>query len=828
MDITRRAATGLGIALSLLAAPLLAIPAAAAPAGDAVVINEAYVNGGSANAPYRNKFVELYNTGSSAVSLEGWSLQYRSATGTSAPSAVAALHGTIAPKSFFLIQGASNGATGAALPTPDLTAGALNFSGTHGTVILAKTTTALSPLATGSVVDDPRIADLLGYGATNTFEHSAAPGPSATTDPKSVNRTGHLDTDVNANDFALSTTVTPQNTASPAENGTPGPTPLPDDYRSIDAIQGTGASSPLVSSTVSTRGKVTAVYPTGGFNGYDIQTPGSGGAIDFGTHTASDAVFVASSATVGSMKTGDYVEVRGTVQESFGLTQLAVPAGGATVLSEAVPEVKGALVGLPTTDAQRETMEGMLVTPQGPFTVTDNYNLNKYGEVGLTDGASALVSPTTQAAPGAPAAAAAASNAAHTVILDDGATTNFLSTASTKAIPLPWLTPTDPMRVGSPVTFTGDVIFDYRNSAWKFEPLTQLTAGNADLVRPAQFGATRPGAPAAVGGTVTLGTFNVLNYFTTTGDTLGNCTYYSDRAGNPITVSGGCDARGAANAANLKRQQDKIVAAVNGTTADVLALNEVENSLWFSKGREDALAKLVTALNAAAPGTWDYVRSPDVRPGSEDVIRTAFIYRVAAAEPVGTSVILDDPAFAKARQPLAQAFKPKGAPDSRKFVAIANHFKSKSGTGAAGADADQGDGQGAYNATRVAEANALVAFAGQQGTAQGTDKVFLLGDFNSYAKEDPVSVILGAGYAKVNPATGKQSYAFGGSVGSLDHVFASPAALGAVTGYDVWNINSVESVATEYSRYNYNATLFYAPDQYRASDHDPILVGTAF
>jgi predicted extracellular nuclease len=35
----------------------------------------------------------------------------------------------------------------------------------------------------------------------------------------------------------------------------------------------------------------------------------------------------------------------------------------------------------------------------------------------------------------------------------------------------------------------------------------------------------------------------------------------------------------------------------------------------------------------------------------------------------------------------------------------------------------------------------------------------------------------------------------------------------------------VESVAMEYSRYNYNATDFYAPDQFRASDHDPLLVG---
>ena len=41
----------------------------------------------------------------------------------------------------------------------------------------------------------------------------------------------------------------------------------------------------------------------------------------------------------------------------------------------------------------------------------------------------------------------------------------------------------------------------------------------------------------------------------------------------------------------------------------------------------------------------------------------------------------------------------------------------------------------------------------------------------------------------------------------------------------MWNINSVESVAYEYSRYNNNATNFYDPGPYRSSDHDPTLVG---
>ena len=50
-----------------------------------VVINEAYLSGGSTGAAYKNKFVELYNTSDAPVSLDGWSLQYRSATGSPRP-----------------------------------------------------------------------------------------------------------------------------------------------------------------------------------------------------------------------------------------------------------------------------------------------------------------------------------------------------------------------------------------------------------------------------------------------------------------------------------------------------------------------------------------------------------------------------------------------------------------------------------------------------------------------------------------------------------------------------------------------------------------------
>lgn len=820
------------LSVGLLASPVAFLPASAEEtvgpqAGTGVVINEAYVNGGSANAPFTHKFVELANTTDAPVSLDGWSLQYRSATGSAAPTGVAVLRGTIPANGTYLVQGSSNGSAGSALPAPDLSS-SLNFSGTSGTIVLSNQSTAVTPLAVGSVTGAPGVVDLLGYGSSNTYETSGEEGPGGTGNPLSMNRSGGVDTDNNQVDFSALDAVTPTNAAGETADNEPEPEPqppAPGQVVPIDQIQGTGTATPYAGQVVTTRGVVTAAYPSGGFDGYYLQTAGTGG--DLGSdHAASDGIFIYSPATVAEVAVGDFVEVTGTAGEYFDLSQITVPAGGMTKPAEPAEGVKAAAVAYPADDAGREALEGMLVQPTSGFTVSDNYALNQYGEITLAVGDTPLVQPTEIAPPGtAGNAAVAADNAARRVKLDDGATTNFLSAANMDQ-PLPYLTPEQPVRVNSSATFTAPVVLDFRNSSWKFQPLTALTAANAAAVQPVTFEGTRPEVPANVGGNVKIASFNVLNYFTTTGDQLTGCTYYQDRDGNPVTVRGGCDARGAANAENLERQEAKIVAAINGLGADVVSLEEIENSARFGKDRDEALATLTAALNEAAPGVWDYVRSPAERPAveDEDFIRTAFIYKVAAVEPVGESVILsDNVAFSNARKPLAQSFTVAGGDASTRFLVIANHFKSK-GSGS-GENADQGDGQGASNADRIEQATALVAFADRMKSEAGTDKVFLAGDFNSYSAEDPMQVLYDAGYINQGGKTEGYSYVFSGLVGSLDHILASPAADATVSGVDVWSINAVESVALEYSRYNYNATNFYAPNQFRASDHDPVIVG---
>ncbi|AWB93228.1 ExeM/NucH family extracellular endonuclease [Aeromicrobium chenweiae] len=828
--VTRWAAAAAVSVASLVAVPVAS--ATAAPAGDTLVINEIYNNGGSTGASYANRFFELHNPTDHDISVNGWSLQYKSATGAAFTGKTELGDKHLEPGGTLVVRGASNNAAtspGAAVPADVTPETGLNSAGGSGVVALSRSTATLTTSLT-----DANLVDLVGYGTTaNLFEGTARAVTGGLT--SSINRkVAGQDSDDNAADFA---TGAPSPTAcgaacdGPGDSGG-GPVDPPADPvdATISEIQGAGAASPLVGTTVTTRGVVTAVYATGGFNGAYIQTPGTGGAIDLAGHTASDGVFVHGSAFAAGVEKGDLVEVTGPVSEFNGLTELTTTAGGFSRLSEAHEPVAPATVSFPLSEKQRESLEGMLLLPQSVMTVTDNYATNQYGEIGLADGTQPLQTPTNVVAPGDPAKALLAENQQRLVNLDDGASINFLSAAN-QGIAMPWLRPDNEVRVGAAVTFVDPVVLDWRNNVWKLQPTQHLTSTGKE---PVTFSATRTAAPAAVGGDVRIGTFNVLNYFSTTAADfekagLGTCTTYKDRAGNPVTANTCTNngPRGAAEDDDLARQQTKIVTAINTLDADVVSLEEIENSRSVDPAadRDEALSTLVDALNAAAgEKRWAFVPSPSTLPASEDVIRTAFIYQLEVVSTVGASSILDDPAFANARQPLAQAFRPTGGSAASTFAVIVNHFKSK-GSGS-GQDSDQGDGQGASNHSRVLQATALVAFADRFGTSAGTDKVFLTGDFNAYNKEDPVRIIEEAGYTNV-PAkrTNKETYQFDGMVGSLDHVFASAAAYERVTGADIWNINAYEALAREYSRHNYNATDLYTADPYRASDHDPELVG---
>ncbi|MET0931172.1 MAG: ExeM/NucH family extracellular endonuclease [Aeromicrobium sp.] len=821
--VTRWVAAAAIAVASLVAIP--AAPATADPAGTSIVINEIYPNGGSGGGLYQSRYFELYNPTSAPISVAGWSLQGRSAAGVAAFNTKTLLGDkTIAAGGYFLVEGIGQAANTKPIPTPDATGG-INVSATSGGQVALSRSDATLTGDRATLLADPNLVDLVGYGPTTVAYEGAGTAPLGGPQASISRSVTHVDTDDNAADFRSLDPPSPCNSAGCAAT-TPAEPPV---AKTIAEVQGAGFTSPLVGVTVTVRGVVTATYPTGKLDGAYIQTEGTGD-VDLATHTTSDAVFVSSAAFAAGVEKGDFVEVTGIVSESFGLTQVATPTDGWDVINaEAHDPVEPASITFPLAAASRESLEGTLVDVTGRFTVTNNYTTDRYGDIGLVDGDEPLDQPTNVVAPGAAATALQAANDARLITLDDGSDIDRFFDDT--GVAMPWLTADNEVRVGAAATITDPLILDYRRSLWRLQPTERLVAGG----EPATFTSTgRAAAPDDVGGDVKIGTFNVLNYFTTTGQAYDalpgtTCSYFDDRAGNPITVdSCGAGPRGAADGASLQRQQDKIVTAINALDADVVSLEEIENSIAFGPDRDAALSTLVDALNEDAGGEpWAFVPSPAEVPTGEDVIRTAFIYQRAAVEPVGDArILIGSAAFDNAREPLAQSFKPVGSDAASTFAVIVNHFKSK-GSGSRPEDDDQGDGQGPSNYSRTLQARALVAFADEFAAAAGTNSIFLTGDFNAYNKEDPVRIIEEAGYVNVAAEkTDKETYQFDGQIGSLDHVFASDTAYTGVTDADIWNINSYESPGREYSRYNYNIVdLFDGTTPFRASDHDPEIVG---
>jgi hypothetical protein len=199
------------VLLSALALPLAAASARGS-GSDSLVVTEVYAGGGNSGAAFANDYVELFNRGAGAVAVSGWTLQYASAASTSWQST--ALTGSIPAGGRYLVQLASGGANGGALPAPDAT-GTSNLAATGGKVALVNGATALSCGASpGSCSAAFGVEDLVGYGSATDFEGSAAaPAGSAT---NAIARADSCtDTDDNAADFATAA-PNPQNSAAAA------------------------------------------------------------------------------------------------------------------------------------------------------------------------------------------------------------------------------------------------------------------------------------------------------------------------------------------------------------------------------------------------------------------------------------------------------------------------------------------------------------------------------------------------------------------------------------------------------------------------------------
>jgi len=168
-----------------------------------VVINEIYGGGGNTGAVYKNDFIELYNPTDHAISLDSWSVQYAAAASSSSfGSRITVLSGSIASKSYYLIQESAGSGGTTNLPTPDAS-GTIALSATAGKVALVKSQTAIT------AKDDPAIMDFVGYGSTASEYEGSGPAPAPSNNIKSIERIGD-DSDNNDLDFVLRDAPDPQ------------------------------------------------------------------------------------------------------------------------------------------------------------------------------------------------------------------------------------------------------------------------------------------------------------------------------------------------------------------------------------------------------------------------------------------------------------------------------------------------------------------------------------------------------------------------------------------------------------------------------------------
>lgn len=592
-------------------------------------------------------------------------------------------------------------------------------------------------------------------------------------------------------------------------------------YTPIYDIQGNGSLA-AITGTVTTQGVVVGDNegPLPTLRGFYLQD--LNGDDDPAT---SDGIFVFNGNN-NNVNLGDVVRVTGSASDFQDQTQISASA----IVNCGTGSMDPVDVYFPVANATTlEQYEGMLVRLPQTMYVTEHFQLGRFGQVVLS-AEERLQQPTNVVAPGAPAMALQAANNLNKIILDDASQAQNPDPIVFARGGQP-LSASNTLRGGDTATnIVGVMTYTWAGNsaspnAYRIRPINALGGYvNFEATNP------RPTSVPEVGGNVKVVGMNLLNFFNTFDglpDNVNNCS--NGVGGVPA------DCRGADTQAEFDRQWPKTVAALLALNADVIGVNEIENDGY---GPDSALQILVNKLNdATAPGTYAFI-DVDANTGQTnamgtDAIKVGLLYKPAVVTPVGQTAALNTVAFVnggdatpRSRPSLAQAFEQNS--NGQVFIVDVNHLKSK---GSACTTPDAGDGQGNCNQVRLNAVTELVSWLASDPTGTGDPDILFVGDYNSYAMEDPIIYLEDAGYThliKTFLGPDAYSYVFDGQWGYLDHALASPSLVEQVTGVADYHINSDEPSVldynTDFKTANLQATL-YAPDQFRVSDHDPVIVG---
>lgn len=422
---------------------------------------------------------------------------------------------------------------------------------------------------------------------------------------------------------------------------------------------------------------------------------------------------------------------------------------------------------------------------------------------------------------------------------------------------------------------------------------------------------------------IKIATQNVLNLF-------------NSPFGGADNLHGG--SRGANTESEYKHQKAKLVEAVYGLDADIIGLMEIENN-GFSD--TSTIAEFVEAINAKyynpRPEDKDTPESSinkyafigfdsnhdavfdELDSIGSDVITSGIIYRPSKVSIKSTKII----PMPQQHAPVTRDYNGNAVIDQKgqilesgdnyqrdtvtatfvvnqtgkKLTVAVNHFKSKGSTcheDWEGVDfsADQFNDKGQYTNDQGNDdapdldfqgqcENFRVAAAVQLGDELekiGGDRV-IIGDMNSYAKEDPIlvltvnttnkiiktardtfigktpqfsksgdPVVVEETYGYISAVEKKEaegevswSYAFDDSIGSLDHILITQSLEPRLIDATDWHINAAESVYYDYSTYRLDQTKglvyskgengetnFVVDNAYRSSDHDPAIMSMSY
>uniref|UniRef100_A0A7C4L0D1 ExeM/NucH family extracellular endonuclease n=1 Tax=Bellilinea caldifistulae TaxID=360411 RepID=A0A7C4L0D1_9CHLR len=779
-------------------------PAVVNAVSDTVIISQIYGGGGNSGADYKNDYIELFNRGTTPVNLNGWSVQYASASGSTWQ--VTPLSGVLQPGQYYLIQQASGSGGTLDLPAPDAI-GSIAMSATSGKVALVNSQTALSDTCPKNAM----IIDFVGYGTANCAEGRPAPTLSNRTAAQRV-QNGCQDSDDNLVDFSIAAPF-PRNSTFTAADCSIVPQIIP-----IYTIQGATESSPLEGDIVTTSGVVIGDFEgSDSLRGFYLQDP-----IGDNNPLTSDGIFVYRGDSADSVQIGQTVRVSGTVREAFGQTQLDLSE--MIILDSEFTSIQPISVSLPfSSSAEPERYEGMLVRFDQTLTVTDTYFLGRFGQVTLSSGGR-LYQPTQLTLPGESAIFLQQANDLNRILLDDASQVQ-------NPDPIPFgrggqpLTAENTLRSGDTISsLSGVMTYTWGGhsaspNAWRIRPIGAMAADLPNF-QPAN---QRPTEPPVMESRLRIASMNTYNYF----NTFTNC-----RAGlNGAAVA----CRGANSPVEFERQATKLVSALRALDADVIALMEVENDGYAA---ESALANLTMRLNDTMPPEKQYAivdvdsASGKINALGTDAVRVALLYRRAVVTPLATAV-LDSRAFVYGRDSsprnrvsLLQAFAENST--GEQFLVNVNHLKSK---GSPCDTPDAGDGQGNCSVVRLNAVRELVNWLKTAPTGISDPDILILGDLNAYAREDALAWLEQSGYTNLIPYfNGLQSYSyvFEGQAGALDHALASATLVSQISAAAEWHINADEPVVLDYNLEYKSAgqqDILYDPDPFRSSDHDPLIIG---